>query len=276
MRKIKDMKVEEGKRVWLCAWDGAAEDGKAWADSWEPTANVSEDLRQDFFQERIESASRVKVAVDVAPLDEVVQRRMSMQAMKEQGDLQTAFGAVYVVPIEELALKDLAAYYISTMAARYKVPVDEAFDPKTKVTTVGLRLKVKEAGEFCSFERLPSAKLTGIKNLRFNYGRKHDSTVIIIPVIYLRYKDNTHLRGTVNFELEYHTCKINGITGNLTPPHLVTGLLKGTTYKNETIEYARAQLQHVSKHPLIKLGWHNLPKEVWALADGVCMPDHCV
>ena len=132
----------EGRRREAClalrmGWS-AAEDGKAWADSWEPTANVSEDLRDDFWQERRRSASSVKVAVDVAPLDEVVQRRMSMQAMKKQGDLQTAFGAVYVVPIEELALKDLAAYYISTMAARYQVPVDEAFDPKTKVTTVGL------------------------------------------------------------------------------------------------------------------------------------------
>jgi len=277
VRKIKDMKVEEGKRVWLCAWDGAAEDGKAWADSWEPTANVSEDLRQDFFQERIESASRVKVAVDVTPLNTMVQRRMSVQAMKEQGELMTSFGAVHIVPIEELSLKDLAEYYITTMAARYKVQVDESFDPKTKVTTKGLRLNVNEAGEFCSFEMLPSAKLTGIKNIRFNIGRKHDFTVIIIPLLYLRYKDNTQLRGTVNFELEYHTVKINGITGNLTPPHLDKGLLTTTTYKNQTIRYARAQLaQHVSQHPLIKLGWHNLADEVWALADEVCMPDHCV
>ena len=147
--------------VWLCAWDGAAEDGKAWADSWEPTANVSEDLRQDFFQERIESASRVKVAVDVTPLNTMVQRRMSVQAMKEQGELMTSFGAVHIVPIEELSLKDLAEYYITTMSARYKVQVDESFDPKTKVTTKGLRLKVNEAGKFCSFEMLPSTKLTG-------------------------------------------------------------------------------------------------------------------
>ena len=46
VRYIKALRNINGAREWLIAWDGEDDDGNAWPDSWEPTKNVSEDLRE--------------------------------------------------------------------------------------------------------------------------------------------------------------------------------------------------------------------------------------
>ena len=73
MRFVKDMKVENGKRFWLVAWAGADDDGKAWEDSWEPTRNVNQVLRDEYTADRREGAVR-QICVDPRPLDKLVQR----------------------------------------------------------------------------------------------------------------------------------------------------------------------------------------------------------
>lgn len=50
LRVIKDMRVVDGKREWLVAWDGEDEHGEGLPDSWEPTANVSEVARTEYFE----------------------------------------------------------------------------------------------------------------------------------------------------------------------------------------------------------------------------------
>ncbi|KAL1510677.1 hypothetical protein AB1Y20_006973 [Prymnesium parvum] len=47
VRCLKDLKVENGASFWLVAWDGSDSSGRAWPDSWEPTMNISKDLRDD-------------------------------------------------------------------------------------------------------------------------------------------------------------------------------------------------------------------------------------
>ena len=37
-RPIKDMKVENGKRLWLVPYEGKDDDGEPYPDTWEPTA----------------------------------------------------------------------------------------------------------------------------------------------------------------------------------------------------------------------------------------------
>lgn len=50
LRVINDMRVVDGKREWLVAWDGEDEHGEGLPDSWEPTANVSEVARTEYFE----------------------------------------------------------------------------------------------------------------------------------------------------------------------------------------------------------------------------------
>ena len=68
MRKILNMVTTSGKRWWLVAWDGRDELGRPWPDTWEPTAYVLKDLRDQWFAE---GAARVErsIQVDVRPLD---------------------------------------------------------------------------------------------------------------------------------------------------------------------------------------------------------------
>ena len=78
---------------------------------------------------------------------------------------------------------------------------------------------------------------------------------------------NARTPGCVNFTVEVSTCKINGATGSLTPPHLgptSKNVLKTDAYKNRVITYVREKLPR--SHPLIVAGWHNLPPHVHAIA----------
>ena len=100
MRIIKDTKVEDGKRYWLCAWAGAqpGPSVKAWPDSWEPTALVTPDLIADFKSEQAERDAR-SISIDVRALDSLVQRTVSMAMMGCLMDENAAFGLVHITPL---------------------------------------------------------------------------------------------------------------------------------------------------------------------------------
>ena len=77
VRVIKDMKSVNGKRTWLIGWEGEDENGDAWADSWEPSSFVSQDLMDAFLTDTAGRKDRV-IEVDTRPLDNLVQKRIDM------------------------------------------------------------------------------------------------------------------------------------------------------------------------------------------------------
>ena len=52
VRRVKDMRVVNGKRMWLLAYAGVDEADKPWPDTWEPTRNLTADLKHNFFYDR--------------------------------------------------------------------------------------------------------------------------------------------------------------------------------------------------------------------------------
>lgn len=267
VRCLKDLKVENGSRFWLVAWDGFDTNGRAWPDSWEPTANISKDLRDDFL---LDKRTRVSswIEVDVRPLRTLVQRSIAAAVMK---DKNSAFGHVHEINLDALALRDLAMYYIKSIGEQFKVPIKEQYNPKDKINTVEVRLKEPEdIGEFCSFETfLP--KSVGKKSLRFKIGRKSNSDAAIVAVIMFRCFDNRRVPGCVTFQVEFHTCHINGTFGTFTTPHLSKGLLKDRAFLDGVVGYARAQMPR--NHPLMQKGWGELPPHVHSLPMNVAVPD---
>jgi hypothetical protein len=135
VRIIKDTKVEDGKRFWLCAWAGAqpGPSVKAWPDSWEPTALVTPDLIADFKSEQAERDAR-SISIDVRALDSLVQRTVSMAMMGCLTDENAAFGLVHITPLPVIALKGLADYVIDEIGARFGVEVMTAYLPGPKLT----------------------------------------------------------------------------------------------------------------------------------------------
>ena len=213
-RKIKDMRVVNGKRQWLVAWDGADKNGNAWPDTWEPTCCVSDRLRRDFIEHGAARARRC-IQVDTLPLDTLVQRSISKAAMNMSGE---SFGMVHEYPLNELSLHDVAEYYIKDVADKYNLTIESVYNPKTKCTVVEVRLREQEKiGEFLAFESfMPASR--GVKSIRYALGRKSNTDLEAVAVVYLRYVDTKHAPGCVAFSVEFHTVKINGKTGSLTPP----------------------------------------------------------
>ena len=162
MRKVLDMTVDNGKRMWLVAWEG--EDpatGRAWSDSYEPTCNVSEDLRIDFLAQARDRPARC-ISVDVSPLDALVIDMISDTI--KAGDGKDSFGHMHVIPIDALSLSDVALSYLNSVSARFSEEVRVEYDPKRKEDVKEVRLMVHQLEEFCEFEStMPRA---GTKNLR--------------------------------------------------------------------------------------------------------------
>jgi hypothetical protein len=115
VRRLKDMKVEGGKRVWLVAWEGADADGAAWADSWEPSALVSDELIKNYLRDAGERKRRV-IEIDTRPLDGLVQKRIGRAALAESTD---SFGHLIVTELPEMRLADIAWNYFDAQKARF-------------------------------------------------------------------------------------------------------------------------------------------------------------
>lgn len=106
-------------------------------------------------------------------------------------------------------------------------------------------------------------KKGGVGALRHKLGRSSNQDLVVVSPLNMWFEDNAHTPGCVNFKVEISTCKINGATGSLTPPHLgerSRNLLKSAYYKDRIITYAREKCPR--SHPLIAAGWHNLPPDV--------------
>ena len=83
-------------------------------------------------------------------------------------------------------------------------------------------------------------KNTGIGALRYALESASNTDAMVISPINMFYSDNRHTPGCVSFSVEFSTCKINGDTGNLTPPHLANNSpnpLKVQASKNNVIMY---------------------------------------
>lgn len=261
VRFIKDMRVEGGKRMWLCAWAGKDEDGNSWDDSWEPTKHVTPDLIDAYFSEQKAHVAR-SISVDVRPLDLAIQRTIAASAVNIIDDTSRGgFGRKTVTPIEILSLKDLAVYYMQRMSKAFGMAPREFYDPESKATTIELRLSDPEQiGTFCSFENF-LAQNTAVKSLRYRCGRSSNYDMVIVGCVKLRYRDTKHLGpGAVLFELEFETAKINGITGELVGPHQTRGWLKVTEHITALRTYARMIVPR--NHYLCNHGWHELPAHI--------------
>ncbi|KAL1520011.1 hypothetical protein AB1Y20_023491 [Prymnesium parvum] len=143
VRRLKDLKVQNGARFWLVGWDGSDSGGQPWPDSWEPTANVSKDLIDDFLINRREEVSS-RIPVDIRPLRTLVQRSVAAAVMK---DKNSAFGRVHEINLDALSLRDLALYYIHSIGEQYQVPIKEQYNPKDKITitmTLGRVLSLRQ------------------------------------------------------------------------------------------------------------------------------------
>ena len=258
------MRVVNKKREWLIGWDGADEQGNAWPDSWEPTKLLTADLIKNYLADRKERLLRV-VPVDMRPLDTLVQRTIAHAVANELSCVET-FGRVHEMPIHALQLRDLAEAYFESIVARFGLTPMVTYDPKSKVTSRELRIKdPNDVGEFCSFESF--MKKGGVGALRHKLGRSSNQDLVVVSPLNMWFEDNAHTPGCVNFKVEISTCKINGATGSLTPPHLgerSRNLLKSAYYKDRIITYAREKCPR--SHPLIAAGWHNLPPHVHAIA----------
>lgn len=261
MRRIKDMQVENGARKWLVSWDGTDEEGEAWADSWEPTRNLTPDLVKAFLHDRAQRALSL-IEIDARPLQTLVQRSIAHSVMKE---MSATFGRVHLIPVPALELGDLAKAYLHSLAEHYDVERTEV--TRRSVTTVEVLLsEPDQVGAFCQFERFMPSK-TGMGALRYALGRSSNTdAVVVMPLVFIM-SDNKHTPGCVTFHVEVSTSKINGETGALTPPHLGSkskNKLKTDEYLNRVITYARATLPR--KHALIERdGWHNLPPHIHAV-----------
>ena len=255
------MRVVNGKRMWLLAYAGVDEADKPWPDTWEPSRNLTPDLVQAWFQDVAQRGLRI-IEVDGRPLDTLVQRSIAQAVMRELG---ASFGRVHCIPVDALSLSDLASAYLKSLSARFGVALHENFDKP--VTTVGLQLTdPSQVGEFLAFERFMPAN-TGTGALRYKLGRKSNTDAVVVMPLAFFYSDNKHTPGTVNFHVEISTCKINGETGELTPPHLgenSKNKLKTEEYKNRVIVYAREKFPRV--HDLVaKDEWHLLPAHIHAV-----------
>ena len=213
-RAVKAMETEEGKRFWRIAWAGLDEDGEPWPDSWEPTANVSEDLRKQFIEDRKEKVVRT-ISVDPRPLDTVVQ---SAIALSVQHGAKETFGRTFSTPIPVLSLHGLAEYYLSRIATQFNVEIKSEKKSPSE-TEYEVRLLLENAGNFLAFEEhIKSHRAT--KALVFRGDRKTNVDMLIVPVVMLRYITNKRTEGLVTFEAEHHSCFINGVDGRVQPPHL--------------------------------------------------------
>lgn len=136
--------------------------------------------------------------------------------------------------------------------------------PAKREQITELRLLLEDAGKFCSYERnLP--KGTAFESIRYKTGRKQDTSCIITAVVILRITQRKSETKIVDMEIESHTCKINGATGALVPPHLDAygGPLKSAAFLRKVRTYARTMVAAAApKHYLVQKGWHLLPPEV--------------
>jgi hypothetical protein len=142
--------------------------------------------------------------------------------------------------------------------------VANEYNPTRRVEITELRLVLKDAGTYCAYENhLPAG--TAFESLRYKTGRKQDTSCILTAVVILRITEHKSEDKIVDFECEQHTCKINGQSGAMVPPHLGTyaGPLKSTAFRNKARKYARDTLLAAKPtHHLIQRGWHLLPDSV--------------
>ena len=105
------MRVVDGKRMWLLAYAGVDEANKPWPDTWEPTRNLTTDLKESWLLDRAQRALRL-VEVDGRPLDTLVQRSIAQAVM---GELGASFGRVHRIQVDALSLSDLAPAYLKSL-----------------------------------------------------------------------------------------------------------------------------------------------------------------
>lgn len=275
IRKIKDVQTVDGKRYWLIAWDGVDESGKAWPDSWEPTACVTEEAIEEYTTAQA-AVWQHRLDIDIGPAQMLVQRKIAAVVMgdAEVQEQSAAFGHVHDQEIKELAWSDISSYVIDRMRERYPAArYDECFNVQTQKDVQELRLEVEDAGDFCDFgnPEIVKESASGINSLRMKKGRKSNQDVAVVAVIKIkRFFSKKQPRGFSTTVVEFHTCHVNGATGRLTPPHLVKGLLKQEPYLERVRSYVRKVLP--DSHILAKKGFKQLEPHIQALPLNVAVP----
>ena len=109
-------------------------------------------------------------------------------------------------------------------------------------------------------------KNTGVNSMRYKLGRKSNTNASIVGYVAFRVIDNKRHTGTVSFTVEFHTCMINGSTGQVQPPHLsAKEHLKDSEAVTNVIEYAKSIIPR--NHVLCSKGaWHTLARGKHVLA----------
>ena len=281
VRKVKGMRVVNGKREWLVSWYGKNptrnKDGQQeyWPDSWEPTANVSESAINEYTTEvKARKEKKINFLIDPTPLEFLGQRKVAGVVMGDANALadetNTSFGAVHELTLPELSLPELSEWYFEKQRDRFPgAAYSELFDKATRVLTKELRISEPEhVGDWCDFERFLKEG-TGRRNIRYKLGRKNNLDAAAVAVIKIMLLNNK-ADGLLTVVLKIDTVHVNGIYGYVTPPHQVRGLLKDVNFKRKVIKYLRENMPR--KHNLIVKGWHRLPYTTEALNARVAVP----
>ena len=154
IRKIKDVQTVDGKRFWRIAWDGVDKSGKAWPDSWEPTACVTEEAIEEYTTAQA-AVWQHRLDIDIGPAQMLVQRKIAAVVMgdAEVQEQSAAFGHVHDQEIKELALSDISSYVIDRMRERYPAARYESAPPAAMASAVVLyRASLMHAsGSFVQF-----------------------------------------------------------------------------------------------------------------------------
>ena len=261
IKYISSMKVENGARDWLIVWKGVdPATGEPWDDSWEPTSNVGQYYRDEYLQQRKEGRAKA-ITTDISGVDDYIAGEVAVRVA--EGDGSDAFGHVYKFPLGVLAIKDVADNYIDRTAARYGLEISTAH------ATREIRICLPEhVGTFMELQK--HKKRIGLQNIMTRIGRVTNSSLSVVACIYIRYSINEKYPGMVNAECEVETVHINGASGTLTQPHMVTGYIRLRSRQNTLITYVRAQMAaHRPQHPLILAGWHLMPPNEHTLANMV-------
>ena len=281
VRKVKGMRVVNGKREWLVSWYGKNptrnKDGQQeyWPDSWEPTANVSESAINEYTTEvKARKEKKINFLIDPTPLEFLGQRKVAGVVMGDANALadetNTSFGAVHELTLPELSLPELSEWYFEKQRDRFPgAAYSEEFDKATRVLTKELRISDPEhVGDWCDFERFLKEG-TGRRNIRYKLGRKNNLDAAAVAVIKIMLLNNK-ADGLLTVVLKIDTVHVNGIYGYVTPPHQVRGLLNDVNFKRKVIKYLRENMPR--KHNLIVKGWHRLPYTTEALNARVAVP----
>ena len=253
--------------------------------SWEPVADVSADLVDDYF-DKLEFAESMPVATDLRPLIKLTRRRVAQQVAVVKTQCRPR---QHELPIDGLQLQDLALKFLDVIRSptkfyvwmggdlsdidrnHRKLPLIYTKDPEDGVETWQVNYsKMQHVAAFSSFHTFLGAT-EAVGALRYSIGRESniDYATLGLPLVFKA--STTRDEGIVKFTIQFIVCHGNGKYGTLTPPHLLKGMMKDQKGFNSVLEYVKTSLP--GNHVLARKGFKRLAAGEDTLPDNIAVSD---